>query len=315
MMILFGLISTVIVPLILISWQAFSPEKNFMTWFLKSVANISVFTVLYHIANWAFVSYYLRYIYFILFVVALIYSIHRIFRLPLIEIPNGKNWIPIIISLLMIFLAIPVLFQINKGKSIPANPVNLQFPLNNGNYYIAQGGSHIILNGHMKVRNSSGHQWRGQTWALDILELNNWGNRSMGLHPKQLTQYAIFGDSVLAPCNGNIVEVQNDLPDHQPPNRDTVNMSGNYVIIQKNNHTFVLLAHLKKNSIVVNTGDRIHKNDFIGRIGNSGNSSEPHLHINAQQSRGDKTILDAEPLPILFNNQFLSRNDVISTLD
>jgi murein DD-endopeptidase MepM/ murein hydrolase activator NlpD len=57
---------------------------------------------------------------------------------------------------------------------------------------------------------------------------------------------------------------------------------GNYVIIDHGNGEYSFLAHLKKGSMVVAVGDSLKSGQFIGLCGNSGNSSEPHLHYHLQ---------------------------------
>lgn len=60
--------------------------------------------------------------------------------------------------------------------------------------------------------------------------------------------------------------------------------AGNYVIIEHENKEYSMLAHLKKNSIQVKVGELVKEGQHIGRCGNSGNSSEPHLHFQIMNS-------------------------------
>ncbi|MFQ6113338.1 MAG: M23 family metallopeptidase [bacterium] len=73
----------------------------------------------------------------------------------------------------------------------------------------------------------------------------------------------------------------------------------------------VLLAYIMKNSIVVQTGDTLQTGQPLGRIGNSGNTSEPHLHIHAEKLEPNKPILEGEGVPIVFDGRFLVRNSLI----
>lgn len=59
---------------------------------------------------------------------------------------------------------------------------------------------------------------------------------------------------------------------------------------------------MQKGSIVVKEGDEIKTGQALGKVGNSGNTSEPHLHIHAEK--------DGLGVPITFNNRFLVRNSV-----
>jgi murein DD-endopeptidase MepM/ murein hydrolase activator NlpD len=67
---------------------------------------------------------------------------------------------------------------------------------------------------------------------------------------------------------------------------DANNPPGNHVFIDLGNDEFALLAHLKKGSIPVSHGDLVNAGDVIGLCGNSGNTSEPHLHFHIQDQPG-----------------------------
>lgn len=60
--------------------------------------------------------------------------------------------------------------------------------------------------------------------------------------------------------------------------------AGNHVLLDLGHGTYALLGHLRASSAKVRTGDRVRAGDLIGRVGNSGNSSEPHLHFHVQDS-------------------------------
>jgi murein DD-endopeptidase MepM/ murein hydrolase activator NlpD len=72
--------------------------------------------------------------------------------------------------------------------------------------------------------------------------------------------------------------VVNDIPDNEPWSGNYPYNTGNTLVIQKDNY-FLLLGHLKKDSIKVQEGDDIHINDLVGSAGNSGWTERPHLHI------------------------------------
>jgi murein DD-endopeptidase MepM/ murein hydrolase activator NlpD len=75
-------------------------------------------------------------------------------------------------------------------------------------------------------------------------------------------------------------------------------LAGNFVIIQLNEtDTFVALVHLRKNSLRVRAGDRVATGYHLAECGNSGNSTQPHVHVQAMTSR-DLSV--ARGIPILF---------------
>src|SRR5690606_13411712 len=110
------------------------------------------------------------------------------------------------------------------------------------------------------------------------------GFRAKGLAPEELDRYAIYGASVVSPCAGEVVAMRDGLPDLVPPQTDPQNAAGNHVILACGDF-HVELAHLAPGSIAVTEGARIATGDLIGSVGNTGNTTEPHLHIHAVDPR------------------------------
>jgi Peptidase family M23 len=168
-------------------------------------------------------------------------------------------------------------------------PRELAFPLKGGRFMVAQGGGIKLLNYHA--------QHREQRYAADITALNAAGFRSSGLLPQDLSRYAIYGAEVVSPCTGSIVSLRGDLPDLVPPNADRDNARGNHVIIDCGGLNIVL-AHLQQGSINAVPGQKLATGDLIGRVGNSGNTTEPHLHIHAvdpQTQKGQAIAFGGRP--------------------
>ena len=72
----------------------------------------------------------------------------------------------------------------------------------------------------------------------------------------------------------------------------------------------MLVAHLRKHSVRVTVGDVVAAGDPLGEVGNSGNTSEPHLHIHAERGGEPGVILDGSSVPITIEGRFLVRNSV-----
>jgi murein DD-endopeptidase MepM/ murein hydrolase activator NlpD len=190
------------------------------------------------------------------------------------------------------------------GYSGPA--VTLAFPLKDGTYYIAQGGGTTLVNAH--------HPYGAQIYALDIVRINSSGARAEGLSQTFLEQFAIYGTLIYSPCDGNISTAVDGLEDIAPgASGDTEHAAGNHVFINCQNGVIqVLLAHMKKNSLVVRQGALVKVGDPIGQVGNSGNTTEPHLHIHASKGGTPDRLISGVGLPILFNENFLVRNDIVN---
>ena len=95
--------------------------------------------------------------------------------------------------------------------------------------------------------------------------------------------YFAFGESVLSPISGYIVDMRHDLIDNIIGEVDRVNNWGNYIIIKSDLGFFVEISHLMQYSISVNVGDYVQLNTIIAKCGNSGYSPEPHIHIQVQE--------------------------------
>lgn len=308
--VLLTLLQLLVLPALLLLWQAFGKAESLLLWGLKTLS-IGLFVIaMYQVTAWYVLSYYGRFLLLLLYGVAVVYSGYRARGMPLWRRPRGRHWLAPTASVLLLLVAgLWLLFAV-KAREVPAEPIELAFPLRGGRYYVAQGGNHPLVNPHMKVADPSLHAWRGQLWALDVVELYPSGNRARGLYPEDPRAYAIFDAPVYAPCTGRVAAMRTSLPDLIPPYADTQNKAGNYVLLRCQEDAYVLLAHLKQHSLTVRRGQQVQVGDRLGRVGNSGNTSEPHLHISAQRAEGATTILDADPLAMLFDGRFPIRNAV-----
>jgi len=95
--------------------------------------------------------------------------------------------------------------------------------------------------------------------------------------------YYAFGESILSPVNGYVIDMRHDLPDNYIGEVDRVNNWGNYIIIKSDLGFFVEISHLMQYSVTVNVGDYIQINTIIAKCGNSGYSPQPHIHIQVQE--------------------------------
>lgn len=94
--------------------------------------------------------------------------------------------------------------------------------------------------------------------------------------------YYCFGKAVLAPADGTVAEVVNNVPDNAIGDVNTKDNWGNTIIIKHNDYLYSKLSHLKFQSVEAKTGDAVKKGQMLGRCGNSGRSPYPHLHFQFQ---------------------------------
>lgn len=96
--------------------------------------------------------------------------------------------------------------------------------------------------------------------------------------------YFCFGKAILAPADGIVAEVVDNLPDNAIGEVNTEDNWGNTVIINHNGYLYSKLSHLKFQSAKVKPGESVKKGQLIGRCGNSGRSPYPHLHFQFQDN-------------------------------
>jgi hypothetical protein len=254
-------------------------------------------------AQWAIVSYYLRFLLIPFFVLAAYFSFRKIKNAPP-QIASVNSRIIKIGKVFALLLLLLLNVEIIVGYLYPVPTVELTFPLRDGVYYVWQGGNSFITN----VAHRQGFHQVQETYAIDIVKLNRAGNRATGLYPSELSSYAIYGATVYSPCDGEIIEIVDGRPD---------NAIG-YIAGHPSNHVVirckgvkVTLAHMMNGSILVENGQSVKEGQPLGRVGNSGNSIEPHLHIDAVRDIPNEALGVEEPMPISFNGKVLSLNDVI----
>jgi len=158
-----------------------------------------------------------------------------------------------------------------------------------GEWFVYWGGRTVDQNYHAAARD--------QRFAYDLLVVRNgsshWGDGS------RLEQFYCWGEAILAPADGTVTSVVSGLPDNAPGVMDSRNPAGNHIIIDFDNEEYALFAHLQNGSIGIAEGEDVEAGQPIGRCGNSGNTSEPHLHFHLQDS---DTFGDGDGKPAFFYN-------------
>lgn len=283
----------VLLPLLLIAWLSFSKLKSKLEWLFRLILVGSVVLICYRIGTWSMTSYYIRFVIVAIFTGSILYSFHHI-RTKLWHIPK-EQWFRIGSTALFSLIGILLGALTFSGASYSGNnTVNLKFPFGQGSYYVIQGGSNIMTNPfHNMVPNAK--------YAIDIVKTNNLGNRATTIFPKKLEQYHIFGEVVHSPCKGRVLTTVDNLPDNIPLNGNR-EYPANLIVIECDS-TKVMLAHLKKGSLIVSQGDNVKEGQPLGEVGNSGYTDEPHLHIQANSH-------DGSPVAIIFAGRSLSINDL-----
>lgn len=151
------------------------------------------------------------------------------------------------------------------------------------------GGDHVDQNRHAATPD--------QRWAYDFVV------EPALVGTTDLASYGCWGVAVLSPVSGVVRMATDGQPDEVPsrPSNNTEQPLGNSVAVEIEGGTFVIVAHLQQGSVVVEEGDRVDEGQPLGRCGNSGNTSEPHIHVHHQRQDPKRyPVSFAEGLPLYF---------------
>jgi murein DD-endopeptidase MepM/ murein hydrolase activator NlpD len=166
-------------------------------------------------------------------------------------------------------------------------------------------GTWLVLAGGRSVAQNHHAISVDQRFAADITAIRH--GRIFSGDGTRLEQYFCFGRNILAPATGTVVEVHDGTPDN-PINAPFASPpAGNFVMIDFGNSEYSLLAHFKLGSIKVKAGDKVQPGQTIGKCGNSGNTSVPHLHIHLQDT---PVLFEGKGLPMEFQNYLADKKFV-----
>lgn len=173
-------------------------------------------------------------------------------------------------------------------------PMDFSLPFH-GRWLVANGG----------ITPETSHSWEipQQRYAYDFLIVDRDGRSFSGDDATNPEAYYCYGREILAPADGFVVALFADAPDSPVSKRRPVctadDLRGNFVLLNHGSGVYSLLCHLKPGSIYVHVGQAVAHGERIARCGNSGNTTEPHLHFQLQAGRDFCT---APSLPIPFAN-------------
>lgn len=191
-------------------------------------------------------------------------------------------------------------------------------------------GRWLVQNSPANKVPSHGTRLFATSYAIDFVPVDERG-RSAPIGWRALTRteppetFVGFGRPVLSPIAGSVVVAHNDVDDHDSyrglasisyaltqarrVGEGWRSLAGNHVVVEASPGVLVALCHLKRDSLQVQVGQRVAVGDPIGGCGNSGNSTEPHLHLQAFNARDPEY---AQALPITFCGGLPQNRQVIS---
>jgi len=196
-------------------------------------------------------------------------------------------------------LAVSIGFMVVLGSTLrpgKPTPLALRNPFDVGSFAVTNGGAGWLVNGHWSVPE--------QRHAIDIVRIGPYGARAEGICPSGLDRYYAYDTPVVAPVRGRVAEVRDGLPDLVPGDTDRSHPEGNFVSLVDSDGVRVLLAHFRRGSIAVHPGEDVEAGHLLGHVGNSGNTTEPHLHLQANARDGEAVPIAIDGVEMRRNSRF-----------
>ncbi len=176
-----------------------------------------------------------------------------------------------------------------ESTAVPRSRTPMQLPFQ-GEWYVFWGGDNEMANYHL----SAPGQRRAADLVIkgaDALSHKDTGRRN--------EDYYVYGKQILAAAAGTVVTAIDGVPDNEPGSMNPLCAVGNCLIIDQGSSEYAVYAHLKPGSLRVRRGDQVRAGQVLALCGNSGNSSEPHLHFHLQDHA---TLQDGAGITPYFTN-------------
>jgi hypothetical protein len=226
------------------------------------------------------------------------------------------------LSVILLFGGILILIRLPRVYEYPDKEqcILLDLPVH-GTWQAGHAGATTAVNYHSA--------YPSQKYAMDIVKVNDRNEFFMN-NGSEISDHFTMGENIYAPCDGEVVIAKDGLPNEpvsfSPSN--PYNPAGNHVVIKMKDSVYIYLAHLDSGTVEVRKGDLVSSGDMIGRAGNSGNTSWPHLHLHIQDIP-EMDMDKAKAIPYRFReirrkriafwhkaeDAYLIRNDLFSQVE
>jgi hypothetical protein len=173
-------------------------------------------------------------------------------------------------------------------------------PVKGDRWYAANGPSNFDRHHRSSIIDIAFKCIIAQRFATDWLQFGSSGRLFSG-DGKKCTDYYCYGSDLLAVANGTVVEARDGIPEGVPPNNYAAttlqNVFGNSVILDIGDGRYAAYAHIIPGTLTVGIGETVTQGQVVGKLGNSGNTTGPHLHFHLCKGRDG---LASEGLPFSF---------------
>lgn len=222
-----------------------------------------------------------------------------------IELPVNRT-LPVSLKHRIIFSSTPV----GAGNPSDATLEDFQVPVSQdtaptlgppfkGGIWLAGDGPANQSNHRRSIFAIDGHTYCPERFAIDWVKVGPNGDSRHDGTTKNESWWG-WGEPILAVADGQITELVDEIPDNTPrvlPPVTLDNIAGNHIILQIAQNRFVTYAHLQRGSIKVRAGDHVHRGDVLALLGNSGNTTGAHLHL---QVTDRNSVLQSQGVPFVF---------------
>lgn len=220
-------------------------------------------------------------------------------------LPGGPGWVVLVIGGLIVTYGLTAIGVPTRDRP----PIALRAPVR---------GTWVALNSPGQQLPSHGTRTRGQFSAIDVCGTSDADSPKLvgfGLRGARPEAYACFGAEIHSMAAGTVVRASDAQRDHRARNTwqsllammlvetffrelgGTSRMLGNHVVVDHGDQTWAVYAHLRRGSAKVAAGDRVEVGTVLGEVGNTGNSSMPHLHVHL----ADRAAIDgAGGIPLVW---------------
>ncbi len=176
-------------------------------------------------------------------------------------------------------------------------------------------GKWLVTWGGDTEKHNIHHSIPVQRYAFDLVGTDENGKsyKNKGLKNED---YYVFGQPILAPADGIIIEAVTGIRDNLPNQTNPFVSGGNYILLKHTAKEYSFIAHLRLGSTLVKAGDKVKLGQKLGECGNTGNSSEPHIHYHLQDSEVHTVFHKAKAKPnakgikVYFSHIGVEKNNV-----
>lgn len=185
-----------------------------------------------------------------------------------------------------------------------APPLVLDPPLSGDGWVDINGAFNNLTVHRGSVQTVNGQFFIAQRYAIDYMRLNDRGQFLDG-DAADVSANVAYGADILAVADSTVVEVLDELPDQPPgtlPDPASITMDtvdGNHIVLDLGGGLYGFYAHLQRGSVLVKPGQKVTAGEVMAKLGNSGNTSAPHLHFHVMDG---PSVLGSEGQPYVLRS-------------